>query len=753
MDINELESYRLSDAVKFHDQLNPVLWGPDEHLHPRVRQALLTIADNFREFLGVDDLEIQDITVSGSNAAYNYTDHSDVDLHLVVNMPNNVVYRELFSAKKYEFNDEHNIRIGPHEVELYVQDAAEPHVSQGIYSVRDQEWRAVPRRRRAEINDASVRHKYEDLGHRIEAAIESDNLSRLETMIDAVKNMRKAGLAHHGEFGAENLAFKLLRNQGLIDRLYSAHRAARDRELSLVERKKKKKSQPRKRWAYGGYWFPGYAFFGNDSQSSGDSGGDGGGESVREAALSSPGGVSASTHMFLSETDTDTVLKQFIQDTARRLEIQRLPRIFLHRGDRWSERRHSFGMYDPEQHELHVSLVGRHLLDILRTTAHELVHCRQHEIEPLPTDAGSAGSPFEDEAHAVAGKIMRDFADSHPELFGQELHEDITSLIPPGTARAIAGMCAAAGLSGCVTMSDLRTVQTLGRTVQSMERYGTAGAQEEVTQELKNYLRARQGDANAQNQSHIYRWERRQPQVDPSTSTGTRPLPSRIISREPQQEDYDPDHPPSLESKPTMPALLISGLQNALDEFKQHGVLREKCWTGYRQQGTKRKGQRQVPNCVPVSEGSGMRKLDQATGEIMREFNKQFPQYLKLKPVMLEKSDSGTNKFGRADKSRHCDSKNAVPELKAALEKHRSQLNKMSNQQVYDRIDKIMRRIAQTYDLTGQELHDMWVKKHGEIPDTWILDEKIAPVGPALPMPSQLPRRRPNWPEPVERKK
>jgi hypothetical protein len=28
----------------------------------------------------------------------------------------------------------------------------------------------------------------------------------------------------------------------------------------------------------------------------------------------------------------------------------------------------------------------------------------------------------------------------------------------------------------------------------------------------------------------------------------------------------------------------------------------ERCWTGYQQQGMKKKGNRQVPNCVPVEE-------------------------------------------------------------------------------------------------------------------------------------------------------
>ena len=86
MDLRELENYRLSDAVKFNDELNPRLWGPDQHLLPAVRERLLAIADDFRESLGID-VQVKDITVSGSNAAYTYTPHSDIDLHLVVDLP------------------------------------------------------------------------------------------------------------------------------------------------------------------------------------------------------------------------------------------------------------------------------------------------------------------------------------------------------------------------------------------------------------------------------------------------------------------------------------------------------------------------------------------------------------------------------------------------------------------------------------------------------------------------------------------
>jgi len=142
MNITELDKFNLQDAVKFHDRLNPRLWGADEHLLPVVAQKLLAIAADFQEFLGVNDLDIEDITISGSNAAYSYTPSSDIDLHLVVRMPtdNSDVYQELFTAKKYQYNDEHDIRIGGADVELYVQPADQAHHSQGIYSVKDGEW-------------------------------------------------------------------------------------------------------------------------------------------------------------------------------------------------------------------------------------------------------------------------------------------------------------------------------------------------------------------------------------------------------------------------------------------------------------------------------------------------------------------------------------------------------------------------------------------------------------------------------------
>ena len=428
MNINELDSYNLADAVKFNDELNPRIWQ-GSRMRPEVRRKLLAIAKDFKQSLGLSDLEVKDITLSGSNAGYTYTPHSDIDLHLVVDVPRNEtdeVYRELFNAKKYQYNDEHNLSIGGYPVELYVQDANQTHHSQGIYSVLNNDWTSIPRKRESTVNDGAVKSKYELMKHRINSAIDSGDIKRLTRTAARIKQMRQAGLDKNGELGPENLAYKMLRTQGLIEKLYTARTAAKDQQLSLQERKKKKKS--RVKYGFGGYWAPGFAFGGEAGEGGGDGGG---GESMREDATISPYGVSPTTQMFLNETDdAEQTVHDFISHAAERLGIENMPHIELHSDSEWSEREHSFGRYTPNTHTLEVNLANRHIMDILRTVAHELVHCRQHELSPLPDEAGETGSRWENEAHAKAGELMRDYADANPTKFGEHSLAEASGYIP-----------------------------------------------------------------------------------------------------------------------------------------------------------------------------------------------------------------------------------------------------------------------------------------------------------------------------------
>jgi hypothetical protein len=397
MNIEELDSFNLADAVKFHNQLNPRLWDQREHLKPDVHAKLMEIARDFQEFLGVPDLEVKDITVSGSNAAYNYTPHSDVDLHLVVDMPdakNSEVFRELFDAKKFQYNAEHDIRIGGYDVELYVQDAEQEHHSQGIYSLLQNRWISVPKRRKPDVDDISVKSKYQDVGHRIEAAIRGGDAAQMEDVWNKLRVMRKQGLEREGEFAPENIVFKMLRNNGTIGNLKQARQAVRDRELSLAE-----VNRPKQRVHYG-------------------------------FVSESPDGVNPSTKMFLEEDDAESLVTEFIFTTADKLGIKRIPKIHIHTNDDWSRENNSFGMFVPDTYELHVSLINRHPMDVMRTIAHELAHVRQHEIKPVKPGDGETGSDVENEAHAIAGIVMRDFASSHPEYFEKPAVSESSGYIP-----------------------------------------------------------------------------------------------------------------------------------------------------------------------------------------------------------------------------------------------------------------------------------------------------------------------------------
>jgi hypothetical protein len=237
MQLNEFDSFSLSDAVHFHDELNPELFIGDK-LKPEVRDQLLLIAEDFMVHLGINNIDIQDITLSGSNAAYSYTKHSDIDLHILVDMNkfnDDPVYREFFDAKKTIYNDSHSITIGGIEVELYIQDNNVPVISLGEYSILRDSWIKLPRKRRAHISQVATKNKYSKLYKLSEYAMRSSNPDKIKNVIKTLKKYRQAGLDMGGEFSPENLAFKILRKKGIISRLYEKLQTLHDKKLSLPE--------------------------------------------------------------------------------------------------------------------------------------------------------------------------------------------------------------------------------------------------------------------------------------------------------------------------------------------------------------------------------------------------------------------------------------------------------------------------------------------------------------------------------------
>lgn len=219
--------------MKFHDELNPVLWE-DNNLKEDVKDKLKKISSTFIEFLDIPEDAIEDVRITGSSANYNYTDFSDIDVHVIVDYEKvhddcPIVQGYLWAYKQL-FNDEHDIFIYGIPVELYAEDSNAPGISNGIYSLTEDKWISKPEKIKVTVDDAAVQKKYQELKEEVDKIDDSEKASEL---LRKIYRMRKAGLSEAGEFSVENLAFKELRNNKDIDKLWSIQKKDIDKKLSL----------------------------------------------------------------------------------------------------------------------------------------------------------------------------------------------------------------------------------------------------------------------------------------------------------------------------------------------------------------------------------------------------------------------------------------------------------------------------------------------------------------------------------------
>ena len=120
---------------------------------------------------------------------------------------------------------------------------------------------------------------------------------------------------------------------------------------------------------------------------------------------------------------SDNVIADFIDFAAKALDLQKVPKITFSDDQELAKNMHSLGSYNPKSDELLVVKGPRLTADILRTLAHELVHRKQDELNPLSKEDGATGSPIENEANAAAGVILRQFGKYRPEIFEEDVKE------------------------------------------------------------------------------------------------------------------------------------------------------------------------------------------------------------------------------------------------------------------------------------------------------------------------------------------
>lgn len=123
----------------------------------------------------------------------------------------------------------------------------------------------------------------------------------------------------------------------------------------------------------------------------------------------------------IDKKDTYPILLDFIRFAAKDLELNSLPKFDFVFDSKESMERRSFGGYMPGEEHITITVKNRHIMDVCRTLAHELVHYSQDLKKELEDDeAGSTGSPQENEANARAAVIMRNFGKAFPDMFGKE---------------------------------------------------------------------------------------------------------------------------------------------------------------------------------------------------------------------------------------------------------------------------------------------------------------------------------------------
>jgi hypothetical protein len=247
----------IAQSFKIQDKLCPDIWympnekfmgDPDaqsEKMKPEIRERLLEIATEFIEFLNVD-IFIEDIIMTGSLSNYNWSQFSDVDLHIVSDFnnygENKELYEDLFRLKKNYFNLMHNIKVKGFDVELYVQNATEAHFSSGVYSVLNDDWLEKPTKEEVIIDNKKLKEKTEKWMSIIDELIDNvddEEIEDAKEMIskhkEKLRNYRTSGLKEGGEYSYENLVYKVLRRNGYLEKLQNLDNKVIDKKLSLKE--------------------------------------------------------------------------------------------------------------------------------------------------------------------------------------------------------------------------------------------------------------------------------------------------------------------------------------------------------------------------------------------------------------------------------------------------------------------------------------------------------------------------------------
>jgi hypothetical protein len=211
--------------IEYHKKLNPKFWL-NNHLKSGIRKNLLNLANFYFKQLDLG-VKLKDIIFTGSLANYNYTNLSDIDIHIIIDykkLTNDEDFaKEFFSNKRSIWADSNDIKINGFPVEIYVQDVSElDDIGMGaMYSLLNNKWIRKPTYKLPEVDKHLITtkvNKYLDIFNKI--SMMDDSIKKIDSynkVFEKIRTERKKATQEEGEFSVDNLVFKVLRSKGVFD--------------------------------------------------------------------------------------------------------------------------------------------------------------------------------------------------------------------------------------------------------------------------------------------------------------------------------------------------------------------------------------------------------------------------------------------------------------------------------------------------------------------------------------------------------
>ena len=118
-----------------------------------------------------------------------------------------------------------------------------------------------------------------------------------------------------------------------------------------------------------------------------------------------------------TDPDLQSEVDNFVQWAAKKLNLQKIPKIELSMDTKEAQQGHHTGSHTEGSDNVWVYAANRNLVDILRTVFHELVHVRQSELNMIKPGDSYPGSPIEAMADMLAGKYIKIYGEKNRHIF------------------------------------------------------------------------------------------------------------------------------------------------------------------------------------------------------------------------------------------------------------------------------------------------------------------------------------------------